>query len=474
MTKKGKDIKIRTCVNYKNTINPLLEDFHYPFPTINEQCEKLSGGECYSTLDIREAFPHMEMEEEAKVICTYSTEDGFHQPDRLPFGVKTAPTIFQSYISTLLAGIPSCAVVVDDICVTGRNPSEHFKNLESVLHKLDQAGMKLNPAKCKYYLPEVKYLGRIISKDGQRMDPSAVEAILQMPSPSSRQELQSFLGYLSYVRRHVPDLGHITPTLSSLLKKNVKFVWTDKHEEAFQQCKKLAGNMATLAHFDEKLELVLTTDASPVGIGACLSHKIVEGNKTYLRPIAYASRSLTPAERNYAQIEREGLAVHWAINYFRQFLYCRHFTLQTDCSALTKIFGHKNDLGGCALGRVNRWCVDLMEYDFTAQHIKGDKNLVCDGLSRLPQPVPNSLLIEDSGCGIPGTTTAEFVKLSVKCLSELPMDGREVITCYKSEGVANLALQGLPLTASDIAKATREDPLYGRVLTAVKTGVFDH
>ena len=87
----------------------------------------------------------MEMEEEAKVICTYSTEDGFHQPDRLPFGVKTAPAIFQSYISTLLAGIPSCAVVVDDICVTGANASEHFKNLESVLHRLEKAGMKLNP-----------------------------------------------------------------------------------------------------------------------------------------------------------------------------------------------------------------------------------------------------------------------------------------------------------------------------------------
>ena len=103
--------------------------------------------------------------------------------------------------------------------------------------------------------------------------------------------------------------------------------------------------MATLAHYDEKKEVVLTTDASPVGLGACLSQKIVEGNKSFLRPIAYASRSLTVAEQNYAQIEREGLAVHWAVKYFRQFLYCRHFTLQTDCSALTKIFGPKNDLG---------------------------------------------------------------------------------------------------------------------------------
>ena len=372
----------------------------------------------------------------------------------------------------LLAGIPSCACIVDDICVTGNTPSEHFRNLETVLHKLEDAGMKLNKEKCQFYLPNVKYLGRIISKDGQRMDPSAVDAILNMPAPTSRHELQSFLGYLSYVRRHVPDLSRVTPVLSALLKKNVNFIWLKEHEIAFQLCKKLAGNMATLTHFDEKKELVLTTDASPVGIGACLSHKFVEGKKAYLKPIAYASRSLTPAEQNYAQIEREGLAVHWAVKYFRQFLYCRHFTLQTDCSALTKIFGSKNDLGGCALSRINRWCVDLMEYDFTAQHIKGAKNLVCDGLSRLPQPSTNSLLIEDNGCGLPGRTTEEFIHASVKCLSVLPVGSME-LNCYKSEGVAHLALQGLPLTASDIAKATREDPLYGRVLIAVKSGVFD-
>ena len=474
VTRKDKEIKVRCCVNYKNTINPWLEDHSYPFPTANEQIEKLAKGKYFTTLDVSNCFPHFEMDDDAQELCVYSTETGFRKPKRLPFGVKTAPAICQSYMDQKLAGIPSVALVVDDICVTGSTPTEHFRNLEAVLHRLEEAGMKLNPGKCKFYQPEVKYLGRIINKDGVRMDSSAVQAILNMPSPSSRQELQSFLGYLSYVRRHVPDLSRWTPTLSSLLKKNVKYVWTDEHQKAFQKCKELAANMATLAHYDESKELVLTTDASPVGIGACLSHRVVEGNKTFLRPIAYASRSLTQAERNYSQIEREGLAVHWGTKYFRDFLFLQHFILQTDCSALTKIFGPKNDFGGCASGRMNRWCVDLMEYNFTAQHIKGDKNKVSDSLSRLPQPLPNNLLMEDSGHGIPGYTTEEFVKLSVKCLSVLPMANNEVTACYKSEGVAPLALQGLPLTASDIAKAIREDPLYGRVLTAVRTGEFDH
>ncbi|CAL4225020.1 unnamed protein product, partial [Meganyctiphanes norvegica] len=437
--KKNGEFNVRLCANYKNTINPLIEDEPYNFPNINEQCEKLMG-EYYTCLDITNAYPHIKMEEESKQYMTVVTDRGFAQPDRLHFGIKTAPKIFQSNIDKCLHGIPSCACIVDDICVTGKTPAEHFQNVEAVLHRLEQAGLKLNPAKCRFYVKEVKYLGRIISKNGQKMDPEVVSAISKMPTPKSCKELESFLGFLSYVRRHVPDMSRVTPILSALLKKDVKFIWKVEHEEAFQRCKRLAGNMATLGHFDETKEIVLTTDASPVGLGACLSHRIVEGNKSYLQPIAYASRSLTSAEMNYAQIEREGLAVVWAVKYFRQYLYCRHFTLQTDCSALIKIFGPKNDLGGCAIGRMSRWCVDLMEYEFTAVHINGDKNKVCDGLSRLPQPSPDNLLINDSGSGLPGRTTAEFANLTVadtptsivQCLSALPVSGRDAISCCKA------------------------------------------
>ena len=245
-----------------------------------------------------------------------------------------------------------------------------------------------------------------------------------------------------------------------------------------KKCKQLAGNMATLAHYDQNKELVLTTDASPIGLGACLSHRVKEGSKTRLRAIAFASRSLTNAEKNYAQFEREGLAVVWAIKYFRQFLYGRHFYLQTDCSALKSVFGPKYDMGCGAMNRVKRWCVELMEYDFTAQHIKGVKNLICDGLSSLPQPSPDSLSMEDSGNGIKGKTTMEFAQMShsatALCLAVLPVHSVGSINSQMSEESAHFARQRrFPLTAAEVAKATREDALYGRVLNAVKSGVFD-
>ena len=152
---------------------------------------------------------------------------------------------------------------------------------------------------------------------------------------------------------------------------------------------------------------MLTTDASPYGVGACLSHKVTVDGKTKLHPIAYASASLKPSEKNYSQIDREGLAVIWAIEYFRQYLWCQDFELHTDCSALIKIFGPKNDMGGCVTGRLNRWAVKLMEYSFSVKHIKGSSNSTADSLSRLPV------------CAV-GEQHARYPVGHVQRLSELP------------------------------------------------------
>ena len=450
--------KVRNCVNYQRTINPFIKDEPYNFPTPNEQIEKLNG-EYYTVLDFSGAYQQIKVYEPHRKFLTIVTPWGYLQPERLQFGIKTAPKIFQSNMDQLLAGIPSIACIVDDVCITGKTPKDHFENLEKVLHRIEAAGLKLSRPKCLFYQPEVKYLGRIISKDGISMDPEKVSAITYMPSPSSRQTLQSFLGHMSFVARHVPGLSAVTAKLSELLKKDQPFKWTKEHDRAFQKCKELAGNMATLAHFDENKEIVVTTDASPIGLGAALSHRIKVGNKSYLRPIAYASRTLTQAERNYAQIDREGLAVFWAIRHWRQYLYCRHFTLQTDCSALTRIFGAKNNVSGCAVGRLQRWAMELSEYDFATQHIKGSTN-IADNLSRLPQPTTDSLLIPEEN----------FVDI-VQCLATLPVaDSVSSIPVNQVEEVAALSLEGIPLTAAAIAKATRDDPIYGKVLDAIKSG----
>ena len=160
-------------------------------------------------------------------------------------------------------------------------------------------------------------------------------------------------------------------SLDELIKPDEKFVWNHKHRKAFERCKNLAGNSARLTHFDASKRIVLTTDASPFGISTCLSHKVTdEKGRVRLQPVAYASASLKPSEKAYAQIDREGLAVHWTMNYFKQDLWFNEFELHTDCSTLVKIFGPKNDLRGCAMGRLNRWAALLMEFSFVIKHIK--------------------------------------------------------------------------------------------------------
>ena len=313
-----------------------------------------------STLDLECAFDQVVVQPSSRPILTIVTDRGYAEPTRMPFGVKTAPKIFQAGMDKLIHGmdgkspVPSTACVADDICTTGSNPQDHFDHLAELLYRLHAAGLKLNKNKCKFYQSSLKFLGKIIDKNGQHIDPASVAAIVNMPRPTDKHTVHSFLGHMSYIGRHVPDIRLARAPLDALLKADVKFIWTDEHSKAFETCKNLASKSATLAHYDVNLPLVLTTDASPVGLGACLSHKVTENGRSFLKPLSYASCSLKPAELNYAQIDREGLAVHWAMKYYRQFLYCRHFELHTDCSALTRIFGPKNDLGGCATSRLNR------------------------------------------------------------------------------------------------------------------------
>ena len=125
---------------------------------------------------------------------------------------------------------------------------------------------------------------------------------------------------MSYIAKHVPDLRAARAPLDELLKPDVKFVWDKARQAAFDKCKSLAGNIAMLTHFDVKKPIVLTTDASPFGLGACLSHKVENNGKVKLQPVAYASASLKPSEKGYTQIDREGLAIFWAMQYFRQYL----------------------------------------------------------------------------------------------------------------------------------------------------------
>ena len=431
------------------------------------------------------------------------------------FGVKTAPAIFNANMRKLLhsfngKGPVQCAQMVDDICISGKSPKEHFDNLSELLYRLYACGLKANLNKCTFYRDEVKFLGKIVDKRGVRLDPATTAAILHMPSPGDKSKLRSFLGHISYISKHIPDLRTARAPLDFLVKPDVKFVWEKVHEDSFNKCKSLAANSALLTHFDPNKDIVLTTDASPHGVGACLSHKVIVNNKTRLLPIAYASSSLKDSQKNYAQVDREGLAVYWGINHFRQYLLCQEFELHTDCSALVKIFGPKNDLNGCAAGRLARWAASLMEYSFKVKHIRGSSNNTADSLSRLPiidsdkvgapfpavqnvdhMSLPNgikSLELNTVTNSIKSNESKTLLKNSnlidtepihllfqVQNLAINPMDSQ--VECSVKQVIGDsspvAAWDLVPLSTQEVADATQSCKIYGKLFRAVKVGVLN-
>ena len=153
--------------------------------------------------------------------------------------------------------------MVDDVCLSEANPKEHFANLAELLYRLYACGLKANLSKCSFYKDEVRFLGKVVDRRGVRLDTSTTDAILKMPAPTDKSQLRSFLGHISYVSKHIPDLRSARAPLDYLIKPDVKFVWDKNHADAFERCKKLAGNSALLTHFDPAKPIVLTTDASP-------------------------------------------------------------------------------------------------------------------------------------------------------------------------------------------------------------------
>ena len=484
----------RLAINYKSTINQFLQDVPEVYTTCNEELAKCAG-EFRTCVDLEGAFQQLSVDDElSRLLLAVVTPWGYAIPKVLMYGVKVAPALFNQAMRRLLhsyggGGPLNCAQIVDDICLSGKSPQEHFENLAELLYRLYACGLKVNKDKCSFYQREVKFLGKIVDHQGVRLDSATTDAILKMPEPMDKSQLRSFLGHISYISRHVPDLRSARAPLDQLVKPDCHFVWEPSHSAAFAKCKTLASNPALLTHFDPSKAIVLTTDASPYGVGACLSHSVVINGRTRLLPVAYASASLKDSQKNYSQVDREGLAVFWSITHFRQYLLCKDFTLLTDCSALVKIFGKNNDLKGCAAGRLSRWAAALMEYSFKVKHIKGTCNRTADSLSRLPvvqkncisAPFPN--VQNPTNFDIPASIKTVNVNINpfefsendlifdVKYLSFYP--DSEVTDCTINQivGSDNVAAWDLiPLSLAEVATATKKCKVFGKLYNSVKLG----
>ena len=424
--------KTRICGSYNLTLNPAMAAQQYPLPSIEECLNKVTGGQQFTKLDVRAAYNNIPIRKEDRILTTINTHLGQLLWNRLPYGISPAAAIFQETIDQTLAGISMCCCRVDDILVSGKDREEHLRILNEVIGRLENQGYRCKMEKSEFLKDSVIYLGHEVNKDGIRPVKSKVEDMLNMRAPRSVEELVSFLSGVNYYRRYLPNMSQIVAPLDELRKKGVEWKWTKRQQEAWKNLKELLSSEVVLTLYDPNKPLKLDTDASPTGLGAVLSHTMPDGSE---RPIEFISRTLTAAEKNYAQIDREAAAIVWAVKRFHLYLYGRKFKLITDNQPLVHIFSKNKQLSVMTAARLTRWSLFLMDYDYDICYRPTKAHGNADMLSRLPRP-----------------------------------HTREDENETENDWVQSVDIEDTGLTAKNIESHTRKDPVLSKVLHYVKNG----
>ena len=278
-------------VNYSEWAAPIVpvpkadgQIDQYPLPKLDDLFASLACGERFSKIDLTRAYKQMALNPDSRKYVIITTHQGLYQYTRLPFGIASAPALFQRTMDSILQGIPHVQCYIDDILVTGQNDDEHniIANLEEVLKRLQKRGVKINRKKCSFLQDSVEYLGHHIDKEGLHTIPNKIEAIQKAPKPGNKKQLRSFLRLVQYYSRFIPNLATLLSPLNRLLRQDIKWEWSAECEEAFQQAKQKLVSTPFLAHFDLNLPVRLAADASAYGIGAVISHEFPDGSEQHM------------------------------------------------------------------------------------------------------------------------------------------------------------------------------------------------
>ncbi|XP_075779191.1 uncharacterized protein LOC142827431 [Pelodiscus sinensis] len=375
-----RDGSVRFCIDFRK-VNGISQFDAYPMPRVEELLEGLGRAKYITTLDLSKGYWQIPLEPQDRKKTAFATPFGLFQFRRMPFGLHGAAATFQRVMDQVLEPMKGyAAAYIDDIAVYSVTWPEHLQHLETVMQALQEAGLTANPRKCHFAQREVSYLGYTVG--GGQLKPllGKVEALRNYPPPSTKRQVRGFLGLAGYYRRFVPDFATIAAPLTELTKDAHpnKIQWTAQADQAFRELKRRLVQAPVLRQPDFERPFSLYTDASECGLGAVLAQDH-DGEE---HPILYLSRKLLPRERNYATIEKEALAVKWAIETLRYYLWGNKFKLITDHAPLVWLNSMKN-----SNPRLTRWYMALQPYRFDVEYRAGKKHQNADFFSRAFEPV---------------------------------------------------------------------------------------
>ncbi|UYV68139.1 hypothetical protein LAZ67_5003162, partial [Cordylochernes scorpioides] len=367
----------RLCIDYRK-LNQKTVPEHTPIPLIEQIINRLSQSKIYTILDVKNAYWHIPIDEKDRHKTSFVTQLGCYEWNRLPYGLKNAPSQFERIMKSVFTkhNIHYALNYFDDIIIHSKTYEEHIKHLDDILGTFEQEDIKLNLNKCKFLQKEIQFLGYTINSGKYTPNNTNIEAILKLNRPYNIKTLQRFLGTINIYNKFIPHYAQIRAPLNELLLKNAPWLWSAKHEQAFQTLKNSLISQPVLYIYDPSKPCHLFTDASSLGVAGVLKQPDEQG---ILHPIGYFSRKLHPYEQNYTASEIETLAIINSVQRFHTYLHNIHFTLHTDHLPLKWIKNVKNPQG-----RLFRWSSILSQYRFDIKHNKRLNNIEADMLSRAP------------------------------------------------------------------------------------------
>ncbi|XDV12346.1 hypothetical protein PO909_001044 [Leuciscus waleckii] len=377
------------CVDLREPNKAIIVDA-YPLPHMEETLAALSGATVFSTIDLENAYHQVPLHPDSRDLTAFITHNGLFRFCRVPYGLASAPAAFQKMMSTILKDIPNVQNYLDDIICFGRTQQDHDVALDAVLKRLSEAGLRMNEKKCNFHQSCLRFLGHMVNGNGIQPDEDHLQAIMQAPAPTDVTSLRSFLGMLSWYNKFIPNYATLVEPLRACLRQDSEVEWTDDAQQSFMDVKKCLVDSSALALFNLEMPIIVSTDASDYGLGAILSQVYPDHSE---HTVAFASRTLTSAERRYSTVEKEAFACVWAVEKCRTYLWGRRFTLRTDHQALTTLLSTRG--AGRAGMRIARWSARLLCFTYDVVYRAGSSNHVADCLSRLPLPLASASTYDD-------------------------------------------------------------------------------